>query len=326
MSVCKKCGQELKEGCKFCGSCGEPVEQSVEPVEQGNVEYDGNKLDTKKPKNIFKFIIIFVIVVLLGAAAFLFFSINAQLNASKNVKNITILSIDTEKFPSVQVKVNTININDSINDNSFAIKEEESFPQNISVEKAPEDNTYIITYKSLDEKSTGDRNVKVSYLDNGKDISAEETYKAPEVSKKSVKSGSITGDNSVNTYDGNIEQVASDYNSFINALIEAVNSKNPYYLSSYVDQSGGEMKDFETTINSYKDQNIDEDLIESKVEQTTKINDSQYSVVATEKYRIFYGKTNETKTVDFRTTYTFNKIGSNFKLLKIEKIDKLNSY
>ncbi len=34
---CRYCGNELKEGIKFCGKCGSPVEDSVQPGVQGDV-------------------------------------------------------------------------------------------------------------------------------------------------------------------------------------------------------------------------------------------------------------------------------------------------
>lgn len=66
---CRNCGKELKDGVKFCTSCGSPVSGEPTPLQSGNAE--NAETAVKKDKKNFKYIIAFAaaaIIIICGAA------------------------------------------------------------------------------------------------------------------------------------------------------------------------------------------------------------------------------------------------------------------
>ena len=62
---CKKCGQEIKEGYKFCSKCGCPIELSNQQV-----NLVGNKDKENKKKPIKKIILIIMLLIVIGASSY----------------------------------------------------------------------------------------------------------------------------------------------------------------------------------------------------------------------------------------------------------------
>lgn len=59
---CKRCGKEVRDGIKFCGGCGEKVEN----ISQGKIYNMNNNVKKKKSKLISIIIGVFSLIVILG--------------------------------------------------------------------------------------------------------------------------------------------------------------------------------------------------------------------------------------------------------------------
>lgn len=102
-----------------------------------------------------------------------------------------------------------------------------------------------------------------------------------------------------------------------------VNTKDTYHIRDAIDLGDGVLDEFTKNVASYKEQNITESLESYKIENIVKSNDDEYDVTVYEKYHIYYGKKHESKNLDFRTTYTVDKVDSVFKVKQIKNNTKL---
>ena len=261
-----------------------------------------------------------LIVAITGALVF------TKINASQkeNIKtSIEILNVDTDKYPNIVVSIKATNYEKSLDVKNFTLKENDAFQKDLNLSKGIEENQYKISYKTSDESTHGERNIKVACLDSDKEDVAEYSYKAPEKTQSSTQTSN--SNNVVDTYDHNEIEVKQALENYENAYIRMINSKNIDYIKSSIDLSGGLISEFSSLIKSYSDQQITEDLMDHKIEDIKKINDSQYEVTVYEKYYIVYGKQKKSSYTDFRTNYIVNKTNSGFKIYSIKNTVTLGS-
>ncbi|PRR83583.1 zinc ribbon domain-containing protein [Clostridium vincentii] len=333
MSICKKCGEIVKENAKFCTKCGEVVnlsdninisddENVIEKIflEDGTNEVHQDKKTNKKKVKIILFAITTILIVSI-AGTLTYIKINS--NPKDESQRIDILNADTTNYPNISIRIKTDNYSEDIVRENFTVKEDESFQKNIQLDSAIEENEYLITYNTSDESTSGKRNIKLAYLENDKEVIAEVNYLAPEKSKDTTKT--VNSNNAVNTYDNNEVDIKNTMDKYLRNFIQMINNKDTYYIKEILDLNGSLLAELNDTVVSYKEQNISESLIDHKIEAINKISDTQYEVVIYEKYNIYYGKKSEYKITEFRTTYVVNKIGSAFKVYSIKKIDNLGS-
>lgn len=337
MSFCSKCGEVLIENNKFCTKCGTPIDSSSDssilenrnsPInlkkDSENINENSNYFeeDEKPSRNKLPIIIVSIIVLLVVSVmgAILVYS---KINSDKKNPSIEILNVDVTDYPSISIRVKASDYSQSLNVENFTLKEQNSFQKNLQLVSGVDENEYIISYKTSDESTSGQRNIKIAYSDNNKESIAEGSYQVPEKSKDNSKA--INSDNAVTTYDNNETAVKSVIESYLSKFIQMVNSKNTSNIKDVLDLNGSILGELNSTVDSYKEQDIDENLINHSIQAISKISEKQYEVVTYEKYKIYYGKKNETKIIEFRTTYVINKTSLGFKVNSIKKIENLSS-
>lgn len=340
MNYCKKCGNEIRENARFCTNCGAPNNSSdMDKVERDkgsetkqyknninvNSEVKSNSdINSKSKRSNLKIIIPLIIFMLIVAitGGLVFMKINAS--QKENMKrSIEILSVDSDNYPNIVVSIKATNYQKSLEVKNFTLKENDAFQKDLKLTEGLEENNYKISYKTSDESSKGDRNIKVACLDSDKEEIAEYSYKAPEKTKNSTQTSK--SNNVVDTYDHNEIEVKQALDDYEKAYIKMVNSKDIYYIRSAIDLSGNLISEFTNLIKSFSDQNISEDLMDYKIEGIKKINDSEYEVTVYEKYYIVYGKENKSSYTDFRTNYIIDKTNSGFKAYSIKNTAALGS-
>lgn len=310
MNKCKNCGSEIKDDAKFCTNCG--------------ASNDSVSKDKKLKKRNLKIIITTIMFVLLFAivAGVVFMKINA--NQKENTKkSIEILSIDVDSYPNIVVSIKADNYEKKLEIKNFTLKENNAFQKDLTLSDGIDENQYKISYKTSDESIKGERNIKVAYLDGDNEAIAEYSYNSPEQKQNSTQVSNTN--NIVDTYDNNEVEVKAALENYEQAYIRMINSKNIYYIKNSIDLSGSLISEFTNLIKSYSEQRITEDLMDHKIEQINKINNSQYEVIVYEKYYISYGKDNKSSYTDFRTSYIISKTDLGFKLYSIKSTDKLSS-
>lgn len=333
MNHCKKCGNEIKENAKFCTECGAPNNSSNRdgvPNDKGleSEKYKNNindnpsvksnsNVNNKSKKSNLKIIIPLIIGILIVAitGGLAFMKINAS--EKENMKrSIEVLSVDSENYPNIIVSIKATNYEKSLDVKNFTLKENDAFQKDLKLSQGIEENAYKISYKTSDESTQGDRNIKVACLDSDKEEVTEYSYKAPKKTQSSTQTSN--SNNVVDTYDHNEVEVKQALDNYEKAYIKMINSKDIYYIRSSIDLSGNLISEFTSLIKSYSDQNITEDLMNYKIEDIKKINDSQYEVTVYEKYYIVYGKEKKSSYTDFRTNYIVNKTSLGFQIYSIK--------
>jgi hypothetical protein len=334
MYYCRKCGEQLKGGSKFCNKCG--VEVGLAP---NGYTFDGeassvgtevyatnsrikNELDDsnkeKRPRKVRSklkiiLIIMFLMVLIFSISAFTFIKLKSS--SKENNPSISIVNVDIAKYPNIVLTIKADNYKNALKEGNFTVKEKDVFQKGLKLEKEG-DNKYVISYKSSGEFTSGERSVRVAYLENDKESIAEINYDAPEKDKNDAKI--VNSNNTVNTYDRNEIDVKASMDKFEDEFIRTVNSKDINYIKDTLDLSGGMLIEFTNMLKSYSEQKITESLLKYDIENIKKISDVQYEVTTYEKFSIHYGNKNETKQIDFRNIYILNKTNSGFKVYSLK--------
>lgn len=332
MNYCKECGNEINENSKFCTNCGAPnnsndidrvLSDKILESEKykNNINSNINKKSKKRNLKIIIPITIFILIVVI-TGALVFTKINA--NQKENTKtSIEILNVDTDQYPNIVVSIKATNYQKNLDVKNFTLKENDTFQKDLNLSKGVEENQYKISYKTSDESTHGERNIKIACLDNDNEDIAENSYKTPEKTQSITKTNNYN--NVVDTYDHNEIEVKEALENYEDAYIRMINSKNIDYIKNSIDLSGSLISDFSTLIKSYSEQKITEDIMNHKIEDIKKLNDSQYEVTVYEKYYIVYGKQNKSSYTDFRTNYIVNKTNMGFKIYSIKNTVSLGS-
>lgn len=332
MTTCKKCGNKLNRDAKFCIKCGASVDkENSKELEESNIEEidlkkytlkeSDESIDKKKSNKIIKILLPLLLVIVLVILGFGLFWYSNRENDKIELQeaSLEIIDVDVSKYPSIVLTVDAKDFSKNLNVSNFTIKEDQVFQKDITFEDGPE-GRYLLSYRTSDESKSGEISVKVAYGENNKDITSESIYIAP---KKEKESKSVNSDSTVNTYDDNETEIISLMNVYLYDFVRMVNSRNIDYTTDEVDINGDIYKSFEATLKSYEEQEITESLLEEKVQDINKISDSQYEVTTYEKYRIYYGKENKSKIMEFSTKYTIKKVNNKFKIYAINDIQKL---
>lgn len=325
MNYCNKCGNELEDNIKFCPSCGNPVnldnrEDIANNIEEKNLS---NKSGENRRKS-FKIIFICIIFILLFAvtAGGAYMKLNAA-HDNNLEKSIEIIEVVTDKYPEVTVSIKINNYENKLNVKNVTIKENDAFQKELKLSDGVDENQYKISYKTSDESAKGTKSIKVACVLDDKEYTAESSYNPPE--KKETTSSKSNSNNTVNTYDNNELKVKDALESYENAYIRMINTKNIDYIKNSIDLSGGLISEFTSLIKNYSEQQITEDLMSHNIEDIKKINDSEYEVTAYEKYYVSYGKDKKSSYMDFKDTYTVKLISSGFKVYAIKNIETISN-
>ncbi|SFC51839.1 zinc ribbon domain-containing protein [Clostridium uliginosum] len=321
MNYCKKCGEIIKENAKFCSSCGSP-NHLVNNKKANEMNTIKDKTKNNNHKIIFFAIIAILIIGIIGAVTFIKIS---SIKKENSQTSIDVLYVDTDNYPNVILTIQANNYSKDLEMKNFTLKEEDVFQKDLKLDIGAEENQYKISYKSSGKATTGERNVKIAYLEDGKETLAEKSYSVPEKAKNDTKTVNSNSNNVVNTYDNNEIDIKNAMDRYENDYIRMVNTKDTYYIKDAIDLSGSLINEFNDMLKSFSEQKINESLINHEIEEIKKISETQYQVTIYEKFNISYGKKNESKYTDFRTTYILNKTNSGFKVYAIKKTDNLGS-
>lgn len=334
MNYCKECGNEIQENVKFCTNCGannnssntdsiSNDKRSESENHKNNINVNSSVKYDKSKKSNLKIIIPLIIFVLLAAiAGGVFMKINES-QKENTKKSIEILNMDIDNYPNVVVSIKAINYEENLTVKNFTVKENDAFQKDLKLSEGLEKNEYKLSYKTSDEYTSGDIKIKVACLNSGNEEIAEYSYKSPEKAKTNTKTAN--SNNVVDTYDSNEIEVKKVLDSYENAYIRMINSRNISYIKDSIDLSGSLISEFTNLIKSYSEQRISEDLMNYKIEDIKKINDSKYEITVYEKYYILYGKENKSTYTDFRTNYIVNKTNLGFQIYSIKNTVKLGS-
>ncbi|GEP65423.1 TcaA NTF2-like domain-containing protein [Clostridium beijerinckii] len=314
MKYCKKCGNEVSDNIKFCPKCGELINSNNTP----------NNIVNKKRKIGLKITLISVILILI-------FSVSAGVayikqNASHKddaTKNMEILNVDIDKYPEVTASIKINNYANKINVKNITIKENDAFQKDLKLSDGVNDNEYAISYKTSDESTSSEKNIKIACTLDNDEVTAEYSYTPPE--KKQTVDKKSNSSNSVNTYDNNEIKVKNSIEDYESAYIRMINSKNIDYIKGSIDLSGGLISEFTSLIKNYSEQQIEEELVSHKIEDIKKISNSEYQVTVYEKYYISYGKNKTSSYTDFRDTYVVRSTASDFKVYSIKDVVQISS-
>lgn len=331
MKKCRNCGQEVDEEAKFCPKCGSAFDDTQDDYEDEAYDYgleyeeykepDGKNGSNKTKFKIAVSIFVAILVLIAGAVGILKYK-----EFSENSKReIQLLSVDAAEYPSMKIEIKASNYNNKLNKDNLSVKENDVYPKDVDLKSdEQEEDKYIISYTSTEKDSGGNVDINIAYTEDGKEVSLQTSYDAPDNSKDQKEyKGKANGDNSVNTYDDNEILVKNAIDKYEKAFIQMIDYKDTYYIKSAVDLSGGLVSEFEKTVNSYKEQDINETLRKYNVENITKVSEGKYDVTVYEEYHIYYGKEHKNKNEDFRTRYLVNKCGSEFKVYSIKNIEKI---
>lgn len=324
MDYCKKCGNELRDNVKFCPSCGNPINPDDKDNISSNLDNNLSNKSVPNRKKRFKiaFICIIFALLFLLSAGLAYMKLNTAHN-NNVAKSIEILGIDIDKYPEVTVSIKVNNYGNKLNVKNVTVKENDAFQKELKLSDGVGENQYKISYKTSDESAKGAKNIVVACILDDQEYKAESSYNSPE--KKETISSKSNGNNSVSTYDSNEIKVKDALESYENAYIRMINTKNIDYAKSSIDLSGGLISEFTTLIKNYSEQQITEDLISHNIEEIKKINDSEYEVTAYEKYYISYGKDKKSSYMDFRDTYVVKLTSSGFKVNSIKNVVTLSN-
>lgn len=324
MDYCKKCGNELRDNVKFCPSCGNPINPDDKDNISSNLDNNLSNKSVPNRKKRFKiaFICIIFALLFLLSAGLAYMKLNTAHN-NNMAKSIEILGIDIDKYPEVTVSIKVNNYGNKLNVKNVTVKENDAFQKELKLSDGVGENQYKISYKTSDESAKGAKNIVVACILDDQEYKAESSYNSPE--KKETISSKSNGNNSVSTYDSNEIKVKDALESYENAYIRMINTKNIDYAKSSIDLSGGLISEFTTLIKNYSEQQITEDLISHNIEEIKKINDSEYEVTAYEKYYISYGKDKKSSYMDFRDTYVVKLTSSGFKVNSIKNVVTLSN-
>lgn len=339
MRYCSKCGNELNDDAKFCTKCGNPVPEQVkdnsskfeqvdknkEPNEELNIENNEEYYDEKYDDNhkslkgkIFVIIAVIVIIVasVIGTGVY-FYTIKSE--NVKLEKSIEIKDINSDNYPTVSVIIEAENFDEDIVFDNIAIKEGDSFPKSVAVEKSGDNNRYLITYSSPSDNSGKNLTLELEYTNNnGDDIKCNTSYTAPELkNEKSAKNSEV-----LNTYDPNVDNIKNIYDKFIKEFIAMVNYGNISYVNNYVVIGSDLYNDFITSIDSFKKQQISERLEGYTIQDVKKINENTYELYVYESYYINYGQEHSSKIKTFNSIYTVQKLEDSFKFTGLKYADK----
>ncbi|WP_236897345.1 zinc ribbon domain-containing protein [Clostridium beijerinckii] len=314
MKYCKKCGNEVSDNIKFCPKCGERINSNNAP----------NNIVNKKRKIGLKIALISVILILI-------FSVSAGVayikqNASHKddaTKNMEILNVDIDKYPEVTASIKINNYENKINVKNITIKENDAFQKDLKLSDGVNDNEYTISYKTSDESTSSEKNIKIACTLDNDEVTSEYSYTPPE--KKQTVDKKSNSSNSVNTYDNNEIKVKNSIEDYESAYIRMINSKNIDYIKGSIDLSGGLISEFTSLIKNYSEQQIEEELVSHKIEDIKKISNSEYQVTVYEKYYISYGKNKTSSYTDFRDTYVVRSTASDFKVYSIKDVVQISS-
>ena len=92
---CKKCGQEIKDGYKFCSKCGCPIGETKQEINQVN-----NKNKPKRKNPIKKIMLVIVFFIIIGAGTY--FSMNyIKLEKYKNNFTTSVSSYEMEEYNQI---------------------------------------------------------------------------------------------------------------------------------------------------------------------------------------------------------------------------------
>lgn len=324
MDYCKKCGNELRDNVKFCPSCGNPINPDDKDNISSNLDNNLSNKSVPNRKKRFKiaFICIIFVLLFLVSAGLAYMKLNTAHN-NNMAKSIEILGIDIDKYPEVTVSIKVNNYGNKLNVKNVTVKENDAFQKELKLSDGVGENQYKISYKTSDESGKGAKNIVVACILDDQEYKAESSYNSPE--KKETISSKSNGNNSVSTYDSNEIKVKDALESYENAYIRMINTKNIDYAKNSIDLSGGLISEFTTLIKNYSEQQITEDLISHNIEEIKKINDSEYEVTAYEKYYISYGKDKKSSYMDFRNTYVVKLTSSGFKVNSIKNVVTLSN-
>ncbi|WP_238899568.1 zinc ribbon domain-containing protein [Clostridium sp. YIM B02500] len=316
MKYCKKCGNEVSDNIKFCPKCGERINSNNAP----------NNIVNKKRKIGLKIALISAILILI-----LIFSVSVGVtyikqNASHKdnaTKNMEILNVDIDKYPEVTASIKINNYENKINVKNITIKENDAFQKDLKLSDGVNDNEYTISYKTSDESTSSEKNIKIACTLDNDEVTSEYSYTPPE--KKQTVDKKSNSSNSVNTYDNNEIKVKNSIEDYESAYIRMINSKNIDYIKGSIDLSGGLISEFTSLIKNYSEQQIEEELVSHKIEDIKKISNSEYQVTVYEKYYISYGKNKTSSYTDFRDTYVVRSTASDFKVYSIKDVVQISS-
>ncbi len=324
MNYCKKCGNELRDNVKFCPSCGNPINPDDKDKISSNLDNNLSNKSVPNRKKRFKiaFICIIFALLFLVSAGLAYMKLNTAHN-NNMAKSIEILGIDIDKYPEVTVSIKVNNYGNKLNVKNVTVKENDAFQKELKLSDGVGENQYKISYKTSDESAKGAKNIVLACILDDQEYKVESSYNSPE--KKETISSKSNGNNSVSTYDSNEIKVKDALESYENAYIRMINTKNIDYAKNSIDLSGGLISEFTTLIKNYSEQQITEDLISHNIEEIKKINDSEYEVTAYEKYYISYGKDKKSSYMDFRDTYVVKLTSSGFKVNSIKNVVTLSN-
>lgn len=324
MKYCKKCNHEINDNAKFCTSCGEMVNTNEinnrikEPVES-KIRSSGKK----SYKVLVSSIIAIMIVVIAGVAIFMKLNSNSKDTVQGN---ITIESVDLADYPEIKISITAENHDKNLLVNNFTLKEGDRFQKGLELTSTGDGGKYIIAYKTSNKDAAKAVDISLAYLEDGKELISTYSYTAPEKTKETVVSTTNnSGTNVVDTYDSNEIDIKDFMDNYQIAFVQMVRYKDTYYIRDLVDLSGNLMDEYTNTMKSYLEQDINEEIIDHKIELVNKVSDTQYEVTTYEKYYIDYGKENKEMYIDFRTIYVLNKTNLGFKIYSIKKTEKVNS-
>lgn len=238
-------------------------------------------------------------------------------------KNMEILNVDIDKYPEVTASIKINNYANKINVKNITIKENDAFQKDLKLSDGVNDNEYAISYKTSDESTSSEKNIKIACTLDNDEVTAEYSYTPPE--KKQTVDKKSNSSNSVNTYDNNEIKVKNSIEDYESAYIRMINSKNIDYIKGSIDLSGGLISEFTSLIKNYSEQQIEEELVSHKIEDIKKISNSEYQVTVYEKYYISYGKNKTSSYTDFRDTYVVRSTASDFKVYSIKDVVQISS-
>lgn len=306
MKYCNKCGSKFSDDMKFCRKCGSSLidvkEEKIENKKCNELDNSENKKSSKM-----KFVIAAILIVILAIAGTTVYFLTMKSENKQSKKSINIQEINSNEYPKVSIIIKTKSI-DNIKSENITVKEGEYFPKDISVEKSDSDR-YIISYSSTNKNSGKKLDIDLEYIYKDEDIKCSSSYTAPEIKVKEKIESNV----SLNTYDENIKEIENLYGDFINSFIDMINYGDISYICDYVVIGSNVYNDMSSSLESFKKQDISEELEEHNIQEIKKIDDNTYEVYVYEVYDIYYGVEHSRKLKTFNSVYTATKSNGVFK-------------
>ena len=306
MKYCNKCGSKFSDDVKFCRKCGSSL---IDVKEEKIVNTKYNELDNSENKKSskMKFIIAAILIVIIAIASTTVYFLTKKSENKQSKKLINIQEIKSSEYPKVSIIIKAKSI-DNIKSENITLKEGEYFPKDISVEKSDSDR-YVISYSSSNSNAGKKLDVDLEYIDNDEDIKCSSSYTAPEIKSKE----NIESNVSLNTYDENVKEIEDLYGDFIYSFIDMINYGDVSYIYDYVVIGSNIYKDMSSSLESFKKQDISEEIEEHNIQEIKKIDDNTYELYAYEVYDIYYGEEHSRKLKTFNSVYTVTKSNGVFK-------------